>query len=100
RRAAIPQNVNSGERRLRMRRCHHAVLTMNGRTAGEMEIPHAKSLTLSLLLACSGRYMAYPCRAQQWSGVPAPMRELQGFHRNRPLIDRPYVLQGRRLLSI
>jgi hypothetical protein len=56
--AASTQHLDRGQRRQRMRGRHHRVLGVDRRSAGEMEISHAKMLTLSLfsmLFACATR---------------------------------------------
>ena len=48
------QHLDGCERRQRVGRRHHGVLGMDRRPAGEMEIPHKKWLTLSLVKLISG----------------------------------------------
>ena len=78
-RAACPHHLDRRQRRQRMRRRHHRILRMDRRSAGEMEIPHAQLLTLSLFSNCpaGGNYMAYSRGHGQCMGmavVPAKAR--------------------------
>jgi hypothetical protein len=60
--AAGTQHLDRRQRRQRMRRRHHRVLGVDRRSAGEMEIPHAKLLTLTLSVLCLSSRL-------HWSGA-------------------------------
>ena len=95
RRAAGLQHLDAGERRQGVRGRHHPVLGVDRGPAGEMEIPHAKSLTFVVLLGLPGeRGVTWHIHEGLGNALvyQGPMRDLQGFPGNRRLIDRRHVL--------
>ncbi len=70
--AAGSQHLDRRQRRQRMRRRHHGVPCVDRGPAGEMEIPHAKLLTLCRSVDCPLQarvYMAYSWGDGQWLGT-------------------------------